>query len=332
MKWKKISIETIVAAEDIISAELDAIGIEGVEIEDKVPLSDEDKKRMFIDILPELLADDGVALLTFYLEENADFNAKIEEVKEVLKEISTYMEIGSGELTIGETEDKDWINNWKEFFKPFRVDDEIIIKPTWETLDEVKPGEMVVEIDPGTAFGTGSHETTRLCILNIKKYIKAGNTVLDVGTGSGILSIISKKLGSDHTVGIDIDGNAVKIAEENTEINGMKTDSDVTSPAYYKNAWEKKAERIDFLTGNLIDDAALREKVGKYDLVVANILADIIIPLSGVIRECMKPGALFISSGIIKEKEAAVTAALSKNGFEIVEITRMGDWVSVVAK
>ncbi len=332
MKWKKISVETTVAAEDIVAAELDAIGIEGVEIEDKVPLSDEDKKRMFIDILPELPENDGIATLYFYLDDTPDFNDKLKEVENTLNEISSYMEIGSGKITVGETEDKDWINNWKEFFKPFRVDDDIIIKPSWETLTDKKSSDMVVEIDPGTAFGTGSHETTRLCIQNIKKYLKKGQTVLDVGTGSGILSIISRMLGSGHTVGIDIDSNAVKIAEENAEINSIQSDSDVTSPGYYKNAWVKKPERIDFLTGNLIDDADLRKKVGKYELVVANILADIIIPLSGVIKECMLPGAFFISSGIIKEKEKEVVDALGRNGFEIVEIVKMGDWVSIVAK
>ena len=332
MKWKKVTIETTVAAEDIVSAELDAIGIEGVEIEDKVPLSEADKKRMFIDILPELPENDGVANLSFYIDDTPEFDEKIRQVKETLEDIGSYMDVGSCKMTIGETEDKDWINNWKEFFKPFRVDDDIIIKPSWETLEDKKPTDMVVEIDPGTAFGTGSHETTRLCIGNIKKYMKKGQTVLDVGTGSGILSIIARMLGAGQTVGIDIDSNAVKIAEENAEINHIKADSDVTSPGYYKNAWVKKPERIDFLTGNLIDDGDLRKKVGKYELVVANILADIIIPLSGVIKECMLPGALFISSGIIKEKESEVTAALTKNGFEIVEIVKMGDWVSIVAK
>ncbi len=331
MKWKKISIETTSEAEDIMAAELEDMGIDSIEISDNVPISEEDKKRMFIDILPELPENDNTAVVTFYAEENTDLNAKLDAVKEMIQRLSQFVDTGKGTVTVTETEDADWINNWKEFFKPFRVSDDIIIKPTWETLEEVAPEDIVIEIDPGTAFGTGSHETTRLCIENIRKYLKNDMSVLDVGTGSGILSIIAKKLGAGIVTGVDIDPNAVKTAEENTEVNRIKSDSDVTSPGFFANAWKKNPDRIDFFTGDMTSDEALRKKLGKYDLVVANILADIIIPLSKVVRENMKSDAVFISSGIINTKEAEVVAALEKNGFRIAGIARMGDWVSIVA-
>ncbi len=331
MKWKKIDIETTTDAEDIIIAELEDFGVEGIEISDNIPISEEDRKRMFIDILPEVNENDKTAHVTFYAEENADLSGKLAQIKEMLARISQFVDAGSCRVTEGETEDKDWINNWKEFFKPFRVADDIVIKPSWETLEDTEPGDIVVEIDPGTAFGTGSHETTRLCIANIRKYLKNGASVLDAGTGSGILSIIAKKLGAGIVTGVDIDPNAVKTAEENTELNGIKSDSDVTSPGFFTNAWRKSENRIDYITGNILEDAALRGKLGKYDMVVANILADVIIPLSGVVRECLRENGVFISSGIINTKEDDVRESLVKNGFKIAGIARMGDWVSFIA-
>ena len=332
MKWIKMSLKTTVDAEDLVSCTLAELGVEGIEIEDKVPLTEEEKARMFIDILPELGEDDGEAVVSFYLDPDIDVEAKLSEIHAALDELREFTDIGEATIQVSETEDKDWINNWKEFFKPFRVDDRIWIKPTWESMPDTHSNDLVIEIDPGTAFGTGSHETTRLCILNMKERMKKGDSVLDVGCGSGILSIIAKKIGSGYTIGVDVDENAVKISQENAEVNQLPARSDVTEPEHYNSSWEKNPEVIDFITGNLIASRELREKVGleRYDLVVANILADIIIPLSAVIGECMKKDAVFISSGIIKEKESAVTKALCANGFQIVDVTRMGDWVSIV--
>ncbi|MBP5185032.1 MAG: 50S ribosomal protein L11 methyltransferase [Lachnospiraceae bacterium] len=331
MIWQKIDIETTSEAEDIIVAELEDMGVEGIEISDNVPISEEDRQKMFIDILPELPKDDNTAHVTFYADSEKPVAETVQKVKEMLSRISQFVDAGKCEVTVGETKDADWINNWKEFFKPFRVDENIVIKPSWEELTEERPGDIVIEIDPGTAFGTGSHETTRLCIQNIRKYLNTGATVLDVGTGSGILSVIAKKLGAGVVTGVDIDPNAVKTAEENTELNGIKSDSDVTSPGFFENAWKKSENRIDYLTGNILGSAQFRDKLGKYDLVVANILADVIIPLSEVVRDCMNKDGVFISSGIINTKEDEVRAALEKNGFRIACIARMGDWVSIVA-
>lgn len=318
MKWTKVTLDTTTEAVDFISDMLGDLGIEGIEISDNIQLSEEDQKKMFIDILPELQEDDGTAQISFYVDEDEKIDDVLNQVRTGLKELSGYVAIGSGELKVSVTEDKDWINNWKEFFKPFRVDDTIVIKPTWEELEEQRPEDLVIEIDPGTSFGTGAHETTKLCIIGMKKYLKEDTVVLDAGSGSGILSIIAKKLGAREVLGIDIDSNATNSAMENAEVNHLLLETG----------------NLQFTTGNIIEDDGIRTQIGKekYDLVVANILADVIIPLSGVIAENMKTGGIFISSGIINTKEESVKEALEKNRFTILEVNKMGDWVSFVAQ
>ncbi len=329
MKWTKLTITTTTKAEDLISAMLGELGIAGVEIEDKVPLSAADKERMFIDILPELGEDDGVAKVSFYLDEAEDTESILISIKEQLAELSDFVDIGEGSIKQSDTEDKDWINNWKAFFKPFAIDDTLWIKPTWEALTPDMEGKHIIEIDPGTAFGTGSHETTKLCILNLKKYLKQDDWLLDVGCGSGILSIAGKLLGAEYIAGTDVDENAVRTTIENTEVNQMKA-----VMVEDTRSLQHATECMEFLTGNVIDSADLREQIGLhlYDVVVANILADIIIPLSNVVSDFIKPGGIFISSGIINMKQDAVEKALLQNGFTILEKTVMGDWVSFVAK
>lgn len=319
MKWTKITIETTTQATDMLSYALGEYGVEGIEVEDKIPLSEADKKAMFIDILPELPPDDGVAYISCYIDDNMDVKALCGYIDEQIRELSGYMDAGSGHITIGETEDKDWINNWKEFFHPFRLEDNIVIQPTWTDSVKVKDEDIVVYIDPGTAFGTGSHETTRLCIAGLKKYIsKTGITeVLDLGCGSGILSIIALKLGADWVYGVDIDELAVKASRENLERNGIAD------------------ARYEIVKGDVIGDTDFAGRIaatGQYDVVVANILADVIIPLSAVVRPFLKENGVFIASGIIEDKEEAVRAALINNGFEITEVTYMGEWVAMVAK
>ena len=312
MKWKKISFETTTEAVDLVSAMLDELGISGIEIQDNIQLSEEDKKKMFIDFLPELPEDEGKATVSFYLDEDEDVAERLAAVRDGLCEIDEFIYTGEKVFELSEMEDTDWVNNWKAFFKPFRVDEDIVIKPTWEELTDAKDGDMVIEIDPGTAFGTGSHETTKLCILNLKKYQKVGDRVLDLGCGSGILSIAAKKLGASYVAGTDIDINAVTASGENAEQNGVEA---------------------DFYLSNVLEDAEGRKQLGNdYDVVVANILADVIVPLAGIAGEFMRPGAYFISSGIIYLKAEEVKEALLANGFEIVEVTQMGDWFSYVAR
>lgn len=333
MKWIKMELKTTTEAVDLVGAMLEELGVEGIEITDFVPLSEEDKRKMFIDILPELPPDDGSAKVSFYLDTDTDIEALKAKIAEGLSELRQFVDTGSGELTVSETEDKDWINNWKEFFKPFRVDESIVIKPTWEELAEKRPDDLVVEIDPGTAFGTGAHETTKLCIKSLKKHVKPGIAVLDVGCGSGILSIISRLLGARYAAAVDIDPAATGVTVENAVVNGLSArlcDKDVNGIPVFTGA----ADEIEVAAGNVLEDEALRAALGSasYDIVVANILADVIIPLSGIVKEFMKPDALFISSGIINTKREAVEAALLENGFEILEVNVQGDWVSITAK
>ncbi len=334
MKWTKFTLETTTEAVDLVSDLLIGLGIEGIEISDKIQITEQERKQLFIDFLPELEEDDGKALITFYTDPTEDIPSILRQVEEGLKELSEFVEIGSGRLNVSDTEDKDWINNWKQFFKPFRIDDTIVIKPTWEELPEVNEKDLVIEIDPGTSFGTGAHETTKLCILGLKKHLKPGDSVLDAGSGSGILSIIARKLGAGELLGIDIDPLATAAAIENSGINGIHS-AELKKDDYEKGLTVGASDAcIHFVTGNIIEDTDFRSMVGRdrFDLVVANILADVIIPLSAVIGENMKPGGIFISSGIINTKETAVEQALKQNGFQILEVNRMGDWVSFVAR
>lgn len=317
MKWNKITIDTTVEATDMISYELAELGIEGIEVEDHVPLTMEERKKMYVDLLPDEIApNDGTAKISCYIDPDEDIEALSMKISQMLKEVGQFLDVGAATLSFGETEDKDWINNWKQFFKPFRLDDSIIIKPTWETVNDRREGDIIVEIDPGTAFGTGSHETTRLCISQIKRFLKPGDKVLDLGCGSGILSIIALKLGAGKVVGTDIDPNAIIATKENLAVNHIEEGSMIP------------------YEGNLLEDEALCEKIGEgqYDIVVANILADVIIPLSSIARRFMKEGAYFITSGIINTKEEEVKEAMVKNGFEIVDIIPMGEWVSIVGR
>ena len=315
MKWNRFTIKTKTEAEDVIISALADVGVEGVEIQDKQPLTETDKEQMFVDIMPEGPADDGIAYLNFYLEEDTETAPVLEKVRAVLEEVRGYMDIGEGTITESQTEDKDWINNWKEYFHQFYVDD-ILIVPSWEEVKEEDKDKMILHIDPGTAFGTGMHETTQLVIRQLKKFVTKDTQMLDVGTGSGILSIIALKLGARHAVGTDLDPCAVPAVEENKEVNGIPV------------------EAFDMMIGNIIDDKEVQDRVGyeKYDIVTANILADVLVPLTPVIVHQMKPGAVYITSGILDVKEEVVKEAVVAAGLEVVEVTHQGEWVSVTAR
>lgn len=316
MKWKKFTLTTTTQAVDLVSSMLDDIGIEGVEIEDNVPLTERETKGMFIDILPELPLDEGVAKVSFYVDDDRDIEELMKQVEEGLDELAVFTDLGQRAIAASETEDKDWINNWKQYFKPFTVDD-ILIKPTWETIPEEHKDKLLVQIDPGTAFGTGMHETTQLCIRQLKKAVDSGTKLLDVGTGSGILGITALKLGAKEVWGTDLDENAITAVGENLEANGIS------------------GERFHVLQGNILNDPSVQEWAGFgcYDVAVANILADVIILLVDEIPVHLKQGGLFITSGIINMKEQAVLDAFAKNpAFEVLEVTRQGEWVSVTAR
>ena len=316
MKWKKFTLKTTTQAVDLVSSMFDEIGIEGIEIEDNIPLTAEETKGMFIDILPELPPDEGVAFVSFYLDDSHDIAGILKSVDEGLDDLSMFTDLGERTITESETEDKDWINNWKQYFKPFTVDD-ILIKPTWEEIPEEHKDKLLIQIDPGTAFGTGQHETTQLCIRQLRKYVTPETVLLDVGTGSGILGITALKLGAKAVFGTDLDENAITAVGENLEANGIDS------------------EKFAVLQGNIIDDKDVQDAAGyeKYDVVVANILADVIILLQKEVPVHLKKGGIFITSGIINMKEEAVRAAFAANdAFEVIEVTYQGEWLSVTAR
>lgn len=315
MKWNKFTLKTRSEVEDIVISTLADVGIKGVEIQDKQPLTESDKQQMFVDIMPDIPDDDGIAYLNFYLDVDEDKEKVLADVRAALAEMQEFLDLGECTITESETEDKDWINNWKQYFKQFYVDD-ILIIPSWEEVKPEDRDKMIIHIDPGTAFGTGMHETTQLCIRQLKKYVTKDTELLDVGTGSGILSIIALKLGARHAVGTDLDPCAVPAVEENKEVNGIPV------------------EAFDMMIGNIIDDKEVQDKVGyeKYDIVTANILADVLVPLTPVIVHQMKPGAVYITSGILDVKEEVVKEAVVAAGLEVVEVTHQGEWVSVTAR
>ena len=316
MKWKKFTLTTTTEAVDLISSMFNDIGIEGIEIEDNIPLTEKETKGMFIDILPELPPDEGVAKVSFYLDDDADVAEYLKKVEEGLDELSVFMDLGARTISASETEDKDWINNWKQYFKPFTVD-HILIKPTWEAIPEEHKDKLLVQIDPGTAFGTGIHGTTQLCIRQLEKYVDQDTRVLDVGTGSGILGITALKLGAQEVWGTDLDENAINAVRENLEANGISE------------------EKFHVIQGNIIDDVRVKEWAGydKYEVAVANILADVIILLVDEISAHLKQGGIFITSGIINMKEQAVKEAFARcSQLEIVETTYQGEWVSITAR
>ena len=326
MKWVKFRIKTITDAEDIIISTLYDIGLEGAQIEDKIPLTPLEKEQMFVDILPDGPADDGIAYLSFFVEKKDDGSLEIQgeptdtdtvlaNIKKELDELKEFCEIGEGSVTVDETEDIDWINNWKQYFHQFYIDD-ILVIPSWEDIKPEDNAKMVLHIDPGTAFGTGMHETTQLCIRQLKKYITPETELLDVGTGSGILAILSLMFGAKHAVGTDLDLCAVDAVAQNCEANGIAP------------------EQFEMLIGNIITDKAVQDKVGYecYDIVVANILADVLVPLTPVILNQLKPGGIYITSGIINDKEKTVTDAVKAAGLKVLEVTYQGEWVSVTAQ
>ena len=315
MKWNQFRLKTTTEAEDIVSSMLADLGIEGVQIEDKIPLTQSDKEQMFVDILPDIPEDDGCAYLTFYLDEDVDKHEMLLKVRQELEEMRSYLNVGDCTIEESQTEDVDWVNNWKQYFHQFYIDD-ILVIPSWENVEAKDSDKMVIHIDPGTAFGTGMHETTQLCIRQLKKYVTEDTEILDVGCGSGILGMLALKFGAKHSVGTDLDPCAIDATYENMDNNGIGRD------------------QYEVMIGNIIDDKAVQDKVGyeKYDIVAANILADVLVPLTPVIIHQMKKGGIYITSGIIEDKEDVVVEAVKEAGLEVLEVNHQGEWVSVTAR
>lgn len=315
MKWNQFRLKTTTEAEDIVSSMLADLGIEGVQIEDKIPLTQSDKEQMFVDILPDMPEDDGCAYLTFYLDEEVDKHEMLLKVRQELEEMRSYLNVGDCTIEESQTEDVDWVNNWKQYFHQFYIDD-ILVIPSWENVEAKDSDKMVIHIDPGTAFGTGMHETTQLCIRQLKKYVTEDTEILDVGCGSGILGMLALKFGAKHSVGTDLDPCAIDATYENMDNNGISRD------------------QYEVMIGNIIDDKEVQDKVGyeKYDIVAANILADVLVPLTPVIIHQLKKGGIYITSGIIEDKEEVVVEAVKKARLEVLEVNHQGEWVSVTAR
>ena len=315
MKWNQFRLTTTTEAEDIVSSMLMDLGIQGVQIEDKVPLTREDKEQMFVDILPDMPEDDGTAYLTFYLEEEEDKAQVLLKIRQELEEMRSYLNVGACTIEESQTEDVDWVNNWKQSVHQFYSDD-ILVIPSWEQVEAKDQDKMVIHIDPGTAFGTGMHETTQLCIRQLKKYVTPDTQILDVGCGSGILGMLALKFGARYAVGTDLDPCAIDATHENMEVNGIRKD------------------QYEVMIGNIIDDPKVQEKVGydRYDIVAANILADVLVPLTPVILSHLKPGGIYITSGIIEDKEETVVEAVKQAGLTVLEVNHQGEWVSVTAR
>lgn len=342
MKWIKYDIHTTTKDADTIGEILTECGIMGYEISDHVPLTPKEEKQMYTDIPADLGPDDGRSILTFYTEapgnDKKDFYSTgsslrdaeiadeqpivspeelIGQIQEKIKAMQEFMPVQMPEISYCIQDDSLWKDKWKENFKPFYVADDILIKPTWEAIpDTVKPNDIVIEIDPGSAFGTGTHETTKLCLLTLRKYITPDTTILDAGCGSGILAIAALLCGAKSAFCLDIDPSAVEGTLENAAKNQISHD------------------RITAIHANILEDSsAVKEKCnGTFHIAVANILADVIIPLSDYIGEFINDNGIFISSGILSQKADDVKQALQKNHFKIIETNTMGEWVSFVAK
>lgn len=320
MKWLGIRIKTTTEAEDLIIGSLYLRGLEGAQIEDHIPLSPLEKEQMFVDIPPETGEDDGTAYLTFYLERVDDNNPDVQEIRAIIDEELDqlrYYDIDAGELSVEifETEDIDWINNWKKYFHQFTIDDLLVI-PSWEEVSDEDADKMILHIDPGTAFGTGMHETTQLCIRQMRKYITPDTRLLDIGTGSGILGILALMYGAASVTATDLDPCAVPAVEDNLKNNGVDS------------------RKFKLMIGNIIDDRNVQDKVGyeRYDIVMANILADVLIPMMPAAAKALKPGGVIVTSGIIEGKEGSVSEAMKAAGLEVIDISEQGEWRSVTGR
>ena len=314
MEWKRFTIHTTEEAEEPVTALLAELGIEAVEVTDKRPFSAEESGGLYGDVVPEMPEDDHLAELSFYMEKDADCDSLLKELRSRLEALRNTMDIGSGRIEESVTREEDWINNWKDYFHSFRVDD-ILIRPSWES-DKTEAGDaaMVLEIDPGTAFGTGAHESTQLAIRALRKYLKSGDSFLDIGTGSGILGIIALKSGASEVFGTDLDPNTLPAIEENLEANGLSDSNFVR------------------VLGNIADDQAVREAAGfaHYDVVAANIIAEILSEITPQVPAHLKEGGYYITSGILEGHEDIVIDAAEKAGLRVTEINRLGEWMSIV--
>ena len=311
MKWTEVLIKVDPQAVEAVTDILYGLGAQGVAIDEPVDVQKLREDELYWDYIDEKLLENDTEetkIMAYFSEEETNLPEKIAVIKEKIRNLTEFgLSIGSGTVELSNVNQEDWESAWKQYFKPVHVTDRIVVKPEWEEYSP-QEGEIVIEIDPGMAFGTGTHETTSMCINQIEKNLKSGDTVIDIGSGSGILSMAAVLLGAEKATGVDLDPVAVRVALENVELNNLQ-------------------DKIEILHGNLTD--VIREKA---DIVVANIMADIILMLLEDVREFIKDDGLFISSGIIQEKRAAVEARLLEKNFSIVEVETKGEWCAITAQ
>lgn len=317
MRYKKYTIKTVTDAEDEICAYLNEAGISSLEIEDSVPWTKDELDEIFVDEVPLKDIPDGEAFISFYLEENGEEKKLLKAATEALDELRKYRDIGEGTISTSESDDADWLNKWKDFFRAFSIElsdgRSLGIVPSWESDREIGT-DMVLNIDPGTAFGTGAHETTRLCIKELSKYVKKDSRVLDLGTGSGILSMAAFYFGAKSVTATDVDKNAIPAVEDNFEKNDLK-DRD-----------------FRLITGDVLKSEEIRKEVGTgYDVLVANILPVVLIPLCQFIRDFTHKDSVIIFSGILTEKAEAVRQALAARDIKITDENTDGEWSEITA-
>lgn len=321
MDWIKVSIYTTSEGIEPLSGRLYQLGITGLEIEDEKDFKDflENNKQYWDYVDDDLIKEkEGETEVIAYVSDNAAGHEMLMAIRNTvseLKQLDEDGEFGRLEIEINNMCEEDWANNWKKYFHPLNVGEKILIKPEWEETENPE-GRVVFSVNPGMSFGTGSHYTTQLCIENLEGFINNDTKVLDLGCGSGILSIISLLLGAESAFAVDIDPNAVDIAYQNAERNNID-----------KSKYTVKA-------GDIITNTALQEEIAKdkYDVVVANIVADVIIALAPKAKEYMKDGGVFITSGIIEDRIDDVKEALEKCGFKIESIKQRKDWASIVCR
>ena len=312
MDWTEISIKTSQEGADIAAQAFYEVGIPGLVIEDPDELSQLSKEEFFLDYIDESMVgtSDGTVVIKAYLSSDSSLGEKLSLIKDKinwLKNRDLGVDLGSLDIELTSVREEDWSNTWKKYYKPIKVSDRIVIKPSWETYNK-KKGQVILTLDPGMAFGTGTHETTMLCMQAIDQYIRPDHSLIDIGCGTGVLSIGALLLGAKAATAIDLDGNAVEIARKNAQIN-------------------KVLDRMTLVHGNLLDEIE-----GSYDIVVANIIADVIIELSQYVTNYIKAGGLFISSGIIHERLDEVIEQIESVGLIIEKVAKMGEWAMVVSR
>jgi len=310
MKWTEVQIKTTTEAVEAVTNIMYEAGVGGLAIEDPNDILMHMKEDEEWDYIDSSLLDQSLegVIVKGYFPESEDLIDKIELIRQNIEKIPQYnLDKGLGELTVSEVYEKDWAHAWKKYYKPKKIGDRIVIKPTWEEYEN-KDDEVVIELDPGMAFGTGTHETTIMCVKTLEKYVKPGFTVFDVGCGTGILSIAAATLGAEKVVGIDLDEMSVKISNQNCKINHVES-------------------IVEIRHGNLLDVVD-----HKAHIIVSNIIAEVIIKLSEDIIKFLTNNGIFIASGIILEKVDSVKSALESNNLSIIEVITMGEWACIVTK